>query len=194
MRLGEDRHAPFKKLIQLRRAGAWQAKEIAGQDLIDSPALEYGNRIIDGDVIAFSPQKDKICFRRRLHDERTVRRGDELSIGKSLRQIVDQLSLPQRMQVQIDFINEDNRWLGEWVGAVRITLDHSAGEIDHPGDDGLIAVTQVPKRNPAVGRVKLDARNGVHARSGKELNAIDLRQDSEQKLLDLLQPLLLSFP
>ena len=51
-------------------------------------------------------------------------------------------NLDFRMQMQVDFIDEDDGRLREGIGAVGVALDHAAGEIDHPGDQGLVSVAE----------------------------------------------------
>ena len=162
-RLREGRLPLLHECVLPRRSRAGRAERLAGVDLIEPPVADGVPVVVDDDLIALAAEGGEFRVLGGLHDERAVGRHDEPRPGEPPRQLADQFPPPFRMEMQVDLVHEDDGRPRERVGADRVALDHPAGEIDHPGDERLVAVAQRAERHPAVGCVELDARPRVDA-------------------------------
>ena len=126
-------------------------------------------------------------LRHRLHDERAVRGGNELRVRKPLAQVAHQLPLPTRVQVQVDFIHDADRGSASGVRTFGVALDHSAGEIDHPSDESLVAVADAPPRTQPYGVWNSTAVVGLPSFGWSKTGIADIGQDFGEQLLHLLE-------
>lgn len=153
---GEQPSSLFQQLGLRERASGFQAEQVAGEDLVDSPATDGLDVIVDDDMVAVAPQDRHVRVRRGLYDQRAVRRDDELGVDEALGQEGHQALLPPGVQVEVDLVHEDDCRLGERVLAVRVALDEAAGQVHHPGDECPVAEAEAGERNPPVGCLHLD--------------------------------------
>jgi hypothetical protein len=112
--------------------------------------------------------------------------------GKLLCEEAHQLPLPLRVEVQVDFIDEhDGRFLKR-VFAVGVALRHAADEVRDPGDERLVAVAELPQRNPPGARLELHPRLRIRPATGLTFNVRNLvfRHDGQEQFLCLREPLL----
>src|SRR5438309_1292724 len=89
------------------------------------------------------------------------------------------VGLPEREGTDLGIEADDGR-LGERVGAVRVPFRHATREVDHPGDQRLITITESSQGNPTVRRFEFDAGVGVSYRRNDETYIADFWQDIDQ--------------
>ena len=73
-------------------------------------------------------------------------RGYELHIGKGSPQVPTEASLPLRVKVQIDLVNQNNRFLRQRILALWKGLEQAPGKIHCPGKHRLVTEAETRKR------------------------------------------------
>ena len=100
--------------------------------------------------------EDIFNARQQSERERSDRKN-ELRVLEDAAQEADELALPARVQVQVDFIDEDDGRLFQRVWAVGVADEELAGEVGEPYHQGLVAQAHVAQAHPGIEEQKLQA-------------------------------------
>lgn len=151
--LAEDRGALAQELVDPLRAGAVEPEQVAGQELVDTPAADDLELVVNGDevVAGLTAEHRDVGVLGGLDDERAVGRDDELGAREAAVEKGDELALPARVEVEIDLVDEAHGWLGERVLALGVAGEHSHGEVDDPGHQRSVAEGEIGDVDPAEG-------------------------------------------
>ena len=83
-----------------------------------------------------------------------MRRGDELQVGKRIREQVGKQPLPGRVQVQTQAVNQQHPAGSQRRFGTRLHGINAQQHIGTPGGHGLVTVRQLPEGNAAVWRLE----------------------------------------
>ena len=96
-------------------------------------------------------QHRQIGLERVLRHQRAMCRGDELDGGKMRGEVAADRALPLRVEMQIDFVDDNDRRLEQRVRAIGIMVEQPPCDIGGPGHDGLISKAHPADRHNAEG-------------------------------------------
>ena len=157
-----------QEFFSLLIAGACQAEQRAGKNLVDAPAAHRSDRSLrHDDSVRQRPQNDQPSIGGSLCHKWTMTGDDELNAWEHALQSKADLALPDRMQMGIDFINQHHT-LGLNLNAIRLDLYGTgkvaarflqmAQQVNDQGKETAKAIAQVWDRNfGASDRLKKDS-------------------------------------
>ena len=112
-----------------------------------------------------------------------MRRRDELEMRQQRRQEVDQLPAPDRVQMQVEFVDQQHAARGERVLAIGEGLGDAVEQVAAPGGHVLVAVGQLAQGHLAVDGVEHQLARGLV--DAREIHAphqlVERRADRRQR-------------
>ena len=146
---------------------------------------------------AFLPKDGEVSSFNRLDNQRAVRSGDELSRWKAIREIFHHPTLPARMKMKLNLVNEDNCRFAQSVWALGVSFIEAQCKIRYPCNRSLIAKAERGLRHASVGSIVPDSircswiPRQLRTKDFNVFPALYIGKNSRENAFDSLQVILI---